>query len=164
MRLLAWMAAAILGLAAPISGADAATVWQGEAVVTAAAGCAAPPGETRRQIGVGTVMKSVLRPKGLDNQSLDTRVSFIHESGGFFAMVLPRGAMPAGTYAGLGATMSGILVPPLHREYVGFSQNPTKLEANDIFARLSGRIEDFMFVDGCDVTFRATYSKRPAGN
>jgi hypothetical protein len=155
--------AAVCGLATLISSAQAVTVWQGEAVVTAATGCAAAPNETRRNIGVGTVMKSVLRPKGAFNNSLDTRVSFIHESGGFFAMVLPRGDMPAGTYSGLGATQSGILVPPLHREYIAFSQTPPTIEADDIFVRLTGRVEDFMFIDGCDVSFRAVYSKRPAG-
>ena len=162
MRRLISLTAAILGLT-PLSGASAATVWQGEAVITAAIGCTAPPGEARRHIAKGTVLKSVLRPKGLDNQSLDTRVSFIHESGGFFAMVLPRAAMPAGTYAGFGASQSGILVANRFREYIGFSQTPPTLAASDLFAVLTGRIEDFMFVEGCDATFRATYSKRPAG-
>lgn len=164
MQPLAWAAAAILGLGALVSNASAATVWQGEAVITAAIGCGAAPSRARRHIGVGSVLKSVLRPKGLDNQSLDTRVSFIHESGGFFAMVLPRAAMPAGTYAGFGATQSGVLIANRFREYIGFSQSPLVLEADNVFARLSGRIEDFMFIDGCDATFRATYSKRPAGS
>jgi hypothetical protein len=160
MLRLIYALSAILALATPFTAADAATVWQGEAVVVAVSGC---PTDARRQIGVGTVMKSVLRPRLLDNQSLDTRVSFSHESGGFFAIVLPGGAMPTATYAAFGSTQSGFFWSVFTGTYSGFAQVPPALAATNQFARLSGTIAKFMFIDSCTVTFRATYSKRPAG-
>ena len=161
MRLkLAAAAAVVLGLA-PVSGAYGVTVWQGDAVITAATGCGGGPFDERRNIGVGTVIKSVLRPKNVDNNGPDTRVSFNHDSGANFVIFLPSGAMPSGIYAAFGATHSGLIVANRAREYIQFDQSPNTIDANDVFVRLSGRIEDFMFIDGCDATFRASYSKRP---
>lgn len=160
MRPLFAAAAAFVGMA-PLSGADALTVWQGEAVITAASSDCAAPGEERRNIGVGTVIKSVLRPKFVDDNGNGTRVAFIHDSGAMFAMLLPFGQMPAGSYSSFGATHSGVLIANRVREYVSFDQAPNTLQAGDIFARLTGTVEDFMFIDGCTASFRATYSKRP---
>src|SRR4051812_7673 len=88
MRIRACSAAAALGLAALPQVAAAVTVWQGDAVVTAANGTCTFPGDERRNIGVGTVLKSVFRPRAVDGNGGSTRISFTHDSGAIFVMVL----------------------------------------------------------------------------
>src|SRR5688500_5088651 len=103
-----WMysAAVMLGVIMFASVATALTVWQGEAVILSTAGTCTFPGDERRNIGVGTVLKSVLRPRLVDNNGPDTRVSFTHDSGALFAIFLPNGTMPSGNFAAFGATHS----------------------------------------------------------
>lgn len=162
MRTGLWSAALLsIWLAIPVPEARALEVWQGEAVITQASGCNAPANDERRNIGVGTVVKSVLRPRAVSDNGNDTAVSFTHDSGALFAIVLPAGVMPAATYASFGATHSGLIVATRSAEYVGFSMNPPTVTSSDVFVRLAGSLEDFMFIDGCIVTFRATYTKRP---
>jgi hypothetical protein len=150
---------AALGFIISVSPASALTVWQGEAVILSATGTCTFPGDERRNIGVGTVLKSVLRPRLVDNNGNDTRVSFIHDSGALFAIFLPNGAMPSGNFAAFGATHSGLIVANRFGTYSGFRQTPPTL-TTQTFAQLNGTAEDFMFLDGCSATFRATYSKR----
>lgn len=159
MRRLVCLAA--MGLAAFVlpTVASAVTVWQGEAVVTSASGNCTFPGDERRNISTGTVLKSVLRPKNVDNNGPATRISFVHDSGAMFAIFVnnPQGG---GDYAGYGVTHSALIVANRVAGFASFIQTPVTVAANTVFVRLSGRLEDFMFLVGCDATFRASYSKR----
>ncbi|HZR80648.1 MAG TPA: hypothetical protein VFD92_06095 [Candidatus Binatia bacterium] len=163
MRAGIWSAAFLCSwLTMPASQARAVEVWQGEAVILQASGCNAPANDERRNVGVGTVVKSVLRPRLVSDNGNDTRVSFTHDSGALMAIVLPGGAMPAATSAAFGATHSGLIVANRGVDYIGFAQTPRTITSDDVFVRLTGSLEDFLFIDGCSVTFRATYTKRPA--
>jgi hypothetical protein len=148
----------VVGLLALCHGASAATVWTGEAVVvTADSNCRSATDE-RRTISKGTVLKSVLRPKQIDDNGADTRISFTHDAGATFIMVL-QDTGPNGNYARVGITYSAILIDGGLRSFASFQQVPSNLTANSSFVRLNGQVEDFMFLTGCTVTFRASYSK-----
>jgi hypothetical protein len=147
-----------VGLLALCHSASAATVWSGVAVVvTADSNCRSATDE-RRNISKGTVLKSVFRPREIDDNGSDTRVSFTHDSGATFIMVLPDTG-PNGNYGRVGITHSAILIDGGLRSFASFQQVPPNPSANTAFVRLSGQVEDFMFLTGCTVTFRASYSK-----
>jgi len=145
------------------AAALAVTVWQGEAVVTAANSNCSFPGDERRTIGVGTVIKSVYRPRAVDGNGPTTRLSFVHDSGALFAMIFdgnlaaPR---PTGDFTGYGATHSGVMISNRFAAYTSYTQSPATVTADTVFVTISARVEDFMFLDGCDATFRAAYSRR----
>jgi hypothetical protein len=159
VRGLTYFAAMVFGLAAAPQTASALTVWQGEAVVTSASGNCTFPGDERRNISVGTVLKSVLRPRALDNNGGNTRISFVHDLGAMFVMVL-QDTGPNGDYALVGVTHSGLLRKNGLAGFANFSLTPSNMTTDTVFVRASGRVEDFMFLSGCDATFRASYSKR----
>jgi hypothetical protein len=140
--------------------AHALTVWQGEAVITAASVACAALGDERRNIGVGTVLKSILRPRLVTDNGNDTRVSFTHDGQALFAVLLPNGAMPAGTYTAYGATHSGRIAANQTGAYTGFNLTPDALTATILTARLTGTIDNFLFRPGCTISFRAAYTKR----
>jgi hypothetical protein len=137
----------------------ALTLWQGEAVVTTASGTCTFPGDERRNISTGTVLKSVFRPRLVGDNGGNTRISFVHDSGAIFVMVL-QDTGPNGDYARIGVTHSALLVNSGLAGFASFQQVPSNVTASTAFVRVSGRVEDFMFLNGCDATFRASYSKR----
>ncbi len=149
---------ALWSLASPDAGL-AVTVWQGEAVITTASGTCTFPGDERRNISTGTVLKSVYRPRVVDGNGPNTRISFIHDSGAMFVMVL-QDTGANGDYAKIGVTHSALLVNSGLAGFASFQQLPATITVSTSFVRVSGRVEDFMFLSGCDATFRATYSKR----
>ena len=159
MRGLLYTAAMAIGFALLPRAADAVTVWQGEAVVTTASGTCTFPGDERRNISTGTVLKSVFRPRVVDNNGANTRISFVHDSGAMFVMVL-QDTGPNGDYGKVGVTHSGLLVKGGLGGFASFQQIPANVTVDTVFIRVSGRVEDFMFLNGCDATFRASYSKR----
>lgn len=159
MRRLTSLATAVFGLFLTPQSASAITVWQGEAVVTTASGTCTFPGDERRNIGTGTVLKSVFRPRLVDNNGANTRISFVHDSGASFMMVL-QDTGANGDYARIGVTHSALLINSGLDSFASFQQTPANVLASTIFVRVSARVEDFMFLDGCIVTFRASYSKR----
>jgi hypothetical protein len=149
-----------LGLLAFPHSASAVTVWQGEAVVITATGTCTFPGDERRNIAKGTVLKSVFRPRAVDDNGGNTRISFTHDSGATFIMVL-QDTGPNGDYARVGISHSATLFDgngPL-RSFASFQQVPPNVATNTQFVRLSGQVEDFMFLSGCTATFRASYGK-----
>lgn len=140
--------------------ASSAVVWQGDAVITAtSAGCvnAADP---RRSIGVGDVLRSVLRPKLVSNNGNDTRLSFLHDLQGVYAVILAGGAMPSGSLTAFGVTHGGLLRTNVGDPYSGFTQSPAAITTSTINVVVTGRFVDFLFVSGCSVSFRAAYTKR----
>ena len=159
MRGLVCLAAAALGFIVFPQVATALTVWQGEAVITTASGTCTFPGDERRNIGTGTVLKSVFRPRLVDNNGPNTRISFIHDFGAMFLMVL-QDTGANGDYAKIGVTHSALLINSGLAEFASFQQNPVNVAEGTAFVRVSGSVEDFMFLNGCTATFRASYSKR----
>jgi hypothetical protein len=148
-----------MGLLALPQAASAVAVWEGEAVIITASGTCTFPGDERRNISTGTVLKSVFRPRAISDNGGNTRISFVHDSGAMFVMVL-QDTGPNGDYAKVGVTHSGLLVKGGLGGFASFQQVPTNVTADTVFVRVSGRVEDFMFLNGCDATFRASYSKR----
>jgi len=150
------LASALLGTP---HAASAVTVWEGEAVVVSATGNCTFPGDERRNISAGTVLKSVLRPRAVDDNGGNTRISFVHDSGAMFVMVL-QDTGSSGDYAGVGVTHSGLLFTGRLGGFANFAVAPSNISTQTLFAKVSGRVQDFMFLSGCDATFRASYSKR----
>lgn len=171
MRLLWGVALALAMTCGPLA-ARAATyvVWQGEAAITAASAACSVNVPERSRIAVGAVLKSVLRPALLGNNGNDARISFIHDSQAIFGLDLAGGLnLPGtGTYAAYGVTeYSGAAASPLIKANVGgqyqaFALTPAAPAATTKFVSLRGTVADFMFIPGCKVTFRASYSLRPA--
>jgi hypothetical protein len=160
MRRLIFSAATALGLLVFAPAAFAVEVWQGEAVVTQASGSCTFPGHERRTIGPGTILKSVLRPRGIDNNGPSTRLSFTHDSGAMFAMIINGAPTPNGDFTGFGATHSGLIVANRFAGYASYQQAPVTVTAATVFVTVSARVEDFMFLVGCDASFRAAYTIR----
>lgn len=157
---IAAMSLAALGLLALPQTASAVTAWGGEAVVTNATGNCTFPGDERRNIAKGTVLKSVFRPKLVDDNGANTRISFTHDSGATFIMVL-QDTGPNGDYARVGITHSAMLFDGTGalRSFASFQQAPPNVAISTQFVRISGQVEDFMFLTGCTATFRASYSR-----
>jgi len=146
------------------TGAEAVNyVWQGEAVVTAAtAACSAGTSE-RTKIAVGTVLKTLVRPRLLGTNGNDSRIAFLHDTQSEFAAALAGGLTiaGAGTFAAYGVTTSGVIKTNVGGTYRAFALSPAAPTTTTPFLSLTGRIEDFMFVSGCDISFRAQYALRP---
>lgn len=160
MRFSATLAGLVLAALTAASPASALTVWQGDArVEQATPDCTAQTAE-RRKIAVGSVLRTVLRPRNLSNNGPDTRVSFMHDSQANFVLFLPGGAMPKGTAAGWGSGHDAIIVGNKGVLYRTFKQAPASPAANTVFIELTGEIDDFMFIPGCTVRFRAEYTPR----
>lgn len=148
----------MLLMGASVTTAQAAIVWQGEAVIDTATGqcgleAAIAPATDR-------VLKTVLRPKNVSDNGANTTVTFVANQMAMFAMVLDHGAMPSGTAAAFGNTSSGVIKANVGVTYNGFSQSPATIAATDDNVTLQGTINDFLYVAGCTVTFRAAYSRR----
>jgi hypothetical protein len=140
------------------TGAQAATVWQGDVVIDSATGqCTGIPSAGVR---TDSVLRAVLQPKNLSGNTANTIISFISNDILVFAMVIDHGAMPAGTAAAFGNTSSGLIKANVGTPYSQFEQNPTSIAANTEHVTLRGKINDFLFVANCDVTFRAAFTKR----
>ena len=154
-------ALATLALAMPSSAATF-VVWQGEAVIlTATPQCSADASE-RTKIGKGTVLKSVVRPAGLASNGSDSRIAFLHDSQSEFALDLAGGLTIAGTgtYAAFGVTTSGLLMANVGGNYSAFALAPASPKVTTVFLKLTGSVDNFMFINGCTVSFRAGYSLR----
>jgi hypothetical protein len=133
------------------------TVWQGEAVIDSVSSeCNA----IRFGVRIHSVVKTVLRPRSVSNNGADTLISFIVNDIAMFAMTLPNGAMPAATAVTSGHNSSGEMKPHFSSPYSEFVQSPATIVAGTVDATLSGRINHFLFVPNCEITFRAAYSKR----
>ena len=150
--------AAVVSVLISVSAAQAAVVWQGEAVIdTATAECSADvalgPQEHR-------VLKTVLRPKDLSDNGINTTVTFLANQTTMFAMVLDHGAMPAGTAAVFGNNASGVIKANVGVPYSRFRQDPPSIALTTENVTLRGTITNFLYISGCTVTFRAAYSKR----
>jgi hypothetical protein len=139
--------------------ASAATVWSGEVVVIAAGSQCRNPSDERRNIDVGTVLKSVFRPRRIDDNGADTLISFSHDAGAVFVMDVGF-ARPNGKYSRLGVTYSAVGPTNLLRDYTSLQIVPVNVSATTEIVRISGNVEDFMFIPGCTVTFRAAYVRR----
>ncbi len=138
---------------------SAVVVWQGEAVIDSASGnCNA---DLALGPAAGRVVRSVLRPKNIDENGANTTVTFLANQMSMFAMVLDKGAMPSGTAAVFGHDSSGVIKANIGVRYNSFAQNPAVIGLVTENVTLRGTIRDFLYVPGCDVTFRAAYSKRP---
>ena len=157
LPLLTLMTAMLGGFA--FSGSALATqVWGGEVVITGANGTCTTPQAERRNIGTGTVLKSIFRPKLVSGNGANTRISFSHDSGALFVIIL-QDTGPNGRYARQGINHSGMAVLTGLRDFNSFQITPANPSTTTDFIRISGRIEDFMFLTGCTVTFRAAYSR-----
>lgn len=160
---LALPALLLVGLAAGTTPASAAdlVVWQGTAtILTANRACESDVGE-RRTIGVGTVLRTLYRPKSLGANGDDSRLSFNHDGQANFLILLPGGGLPSGVYSAFGVKYNGVLAANETGDYRRFDQTPNNPKASTTFITYTGVIENFMFVPGCTVSFRAVYAPRP---
>lgn len=150
--------AAVVSILISMSAAQAAVVWQGEAVIdTASAECSA-------DVAIGPkanrVLKTVLRPKNLSDNGINTTVTFIANQTTMFAMVLNQGTMPAGVARVFGNDSSGVIKANVGVPYSTFVQNPPSIALTTENVTLRGTISNFLYISGCTVTFRTAYSKR----
>jgi hypothetical protein len=141
-----------------MSSAQAVEVWQGEAVIdTATSQCSS---DIAVGLGAERVLKTVLRPKNVSDNGLNTTVTFLANQITMFAMVLDNGAMPSGTAAVFCNDSSGLIKANVGVPYSAFVQTPAAIVSATPDATLRGRIRNFLYINGCTVTFRAAYSKR----
>ncbi len=152
------LALSALALVLGFSAAKAAVVWQGEAVIDTSTGqCSAEQSIAPAQ---GRVLRTVLRPLNLSDNGANTTITFIANQTAMFAMVLDRGAMPSGVAAVFGHDASGVIKANVGVPYSNFIQSPAVIATSTAEATLQGRIENFLYIEGCTVTFRAAYTKR----
>lgn len=164
----AFAVAAFSGLAALASGAvspaSSATyvVWQGDAVILSATPQCAAGANERAKIAKGTVLLSVVRPALIASNGNDSRISFNHDRQGEFALDLAGGLTIAGsgTYTSYGVTSSGVIKANVGGTYGAFALTPPTPTPGTSALTLIGTIDNFMFVSGCTVTFRAGYTLR----
>jgi hypothetical protein len=152
----------LLACSIPVSAASY-VVWQGNAVVTAAnTPCFSGAGE-REEIRRGTVLKSIVRPKLLASNGNNSRMAFILNAQSEFALALAGGfnITGSGDYAAFGVTTNGAFKTNVGGTYKNFKLNPSSPTPTDTFLTLTGTINDFMFISGCTISFRAGYSLRP---
>lgn len=154
----ATLVAACLGSFAFPDTASAVTAWEGEAVVVTADSNCRDPLDERRNISRGTVLKTVFRPRAVDGNGGNTRISFTHDSGATFIMVL-QDTGPNGNYARVGVTHSAMLADGALRSFASFQVVPANVATSTMYVRISGQVEDFMFLNGCTAAFRASYSR-----
>lgn len=140
------------------SAAQAAVVWQGDAVIdSATAQCNT---ELSIEPASDRVLRSVLRPLNLSDNGVNTTVTFQSNQLAMFALVLDHGAMPSGTAAAFGNNASGVIKANVGISYSNFVQVPAVIGTGNVNVTLSGTVNDFLYVPGCTVTFRAAYTKR----
>lgn len=142
------------------SAAGAVVVWQGIATVTTATPSCQSSVSERRSIAVGTVFRTVVRPKNLSDNGPDTRVAFVQDGQAHFAIIMPGGSAK-GTYASFGVTHSGLLKANDAAAYSKMAMTPKSPSVTTPFLTYEGMVENFMFVPGCTVSFSAAYGLRP---
>jgi hypothetical protein len=153
--IIAFVAALLFGM----STAQAQlVVWQGEAVIDQASA------QCNQDAAIGPlpkVAKTVLRPKNVGTNGENTTVTFIVNQLVMFALILDHGAMPKGTGVAFGNDSSGVVQANVGIKYTSFRQKPGTIDAGTDQVTLSGTIKDFLYINRCDVSFRAAYSPRP---
>ncbi|GLK79554.1 hypothetical protein [Methylopila turkensis] len=137
-------------------------VWQGEAtILTVTPSCTSNKNE-RQTIGVGTVLRTLLRPAGLGANGTTTRMSFNHDGQANAVYIMPGTPGEAsGTYASFGAAHNGVLLANRAATYARFSSIPATITAATVFIEYRGALAHFLAINNCTVTFRAAYSPRP---
>lgn len=138
-------------------------VWQGQAVVTAAASACSTGIPERARIVAGTVIRTIVRPRLLESNGNDSRIAFNLNARGNFTLALAGGLTLSGvgTYAAYGVSTDGVLRTNVGGQYRAFALSPVSPTKSDTFLTLTGTIDNFMYITGCTVTFRAGYSLRP---
>jgi hypothetical protein len=160
-------AAALIATASILIVADALAatyaVWQGTAVITATTSACSAGLNERTRIAPGATFLSVVRPRLLLSNGNNSRIAFNHDADGEFFLVLAGGLTIAGpgTYTAYGVTPSGLLKTNVGGNYQNFTLTPAAPTLTTTFLTLTGAIQNFMFIPGCTVTFRAGYSRRP---
>lgn len=163
-RLLA--VASLACLAEPASAA-VYTVWQGEAIVTAATAACSTGVPERVRIAPGSVLKSVVRPRLVPGSSNgnDSRIAFIRDVQAEMALDLAAGLAYGGTtgsYAAYGVAANGTFKTNVGGTYGPMAINPAGTPTTaTTYLHVSGTVNNFMFIPGCTVSFRAGYSLRP---
>ncbi len=161
-RTLAFASLAVV--AAEPAGAATYTVWQGEAVITSAtAACAT--GSPRNAIRTGAVLKSIVRPKLVPGSSNgnDSRIAFVHDMMGEMALNLAAGLAYTGTtgsYAAYGSNSAGVLKANVGGTYGPMTVSVASPTVSNTFLKVTGTVNNFMFITNCTVAFRAGYVLR----
>lgn len=65
-----------------------------------------------------------------------------------------------GTYVAWGVTTSALIGADVGGKYSAFALTPVAPTTNTPSLTLTGTIDDFMFITGCTITFRAGYTAR----
>jgi hypothetical protein len=153
------MIAALATLVGASTMAHAQTVWQGQAVIEGAtAGCRVS--DAQFQIRKGDTFRSVFRPAALEpSNGPDHRLMFVADRG-MTTLRLTNAVLPAGSYTGIqfdqlarGAGVAGT--------YSSMTIAPATVTLATINVLVRGKITDFFAISGCQVTFRASLSRRP---
>ena len=138
------------------------SVWQGDAVILSATPQCSGQLSERVNIAKGTVLLSMVRPRLLASNGNDSRISFDHDRQSQFALDLAGGLTISGTgtYAAFGVTTSAVIKSNVGGNYHAFTLTPASPTISTLALALTGTIDNFMFVTGCTVTFRASYTHR----
>lgn len=150
----------LLAFSMTLSPASALEVWQGDVVVTSVTPACTNSASPRKSIEVGSILRSVLRPKLVSNNGNDTRISFFHDLQAVYATILAGGAMPEGTMTTFGVSHEGKLITNIGSTYTSYVQTPTTVTSAATFVTLTIRMQNFLFIPGCRAGLRGVYSKR----
>lgn len=136
-------------------GANALTVWQGQAILTSVTTGCSPTWE------VGDALRSVYRPRGIDDNGTEDRISFNSGRSLYLVRVPNADFSGSGSYTISGWTSRNVGLSGT----AGFSAasrtpatSPLPIDTGTLVIR--GTINDFFSTDGCTVSFVGNYSKR----
>lgn len=149
--------------AAPVHAAATYVVWQGQSVLTSATLPCSGSGVGRSELRVGSTLQTIIRPRLLASNGNNSRIAFIDRGQSEFALILAGGLTIAGsgTFAAYGVTHGGAFKTNVGGVYRDFALIPAEPALTTPFVRLTGTIDNFMFITGCTVTFRGGYTLRP---
>lgn len=147
--------------AAPLNAATY-VVWQGQSVLTSATLPCYGSGVGRSDLRAGATIETVIRPRLLASNGNNSRIAFVDNGQSEFALILAGGLTIAGkgTYAAYGTTYGGAFRTNIGGVYRDFVFSPAEPTITTPFVSLTGAIDNFMFVTGCTVTFRGSYTLR----
>lgn len=130
-------------------------------VTSATAACSA--GTPRTRIAAGTVLKTVLRPVSADPSNVSPdRIAFIHDTQSEVLLLLKNGLAYTGTTGSataMGVTHYGV-AKTATTTYGPMKISVAKPATTNGFLKVGGTVNNFMFITGCTVTFRAGYVER----
>lgn len=145
-------------IAGPAAAADTQAAWEGFLTVTSSTAKCAGVGGT----GVGSTNVSIYRPK-INSTDTNTFISLIQTRAAIAFQNSSETTIKqmngSGNYAGAGINSHGKAFS-YTGSYSNFKVTPSPVTASTTNVMITGTINTMWNTTGCNVTFKATYTKR----